>query len=291
MVRSVTTPPLVTRHAVTRRSTNGTEVVGIAAYDFGGAGPPLVLAHATGFHAHVFEPLIEHLRALFHCYGFDERGHGASGVPADGDFDWRQSAADLLAVSDHFGLDRPLGFGHSCGGALLLLAEQDRPGSWRAMYTYEPVVPSSEGDGADNPLAAGALRRRADFASRAEALAGFSARPPFSALEPTALSAYVEHGFVDQPDGTVTLACRPQSEAATYRAAPLHHAWDRLGEVTCPVTVAGGADSTHFSPEANGAVAARLPRGSAEILPRLGHFGPLEDPARVATAVAAALAT
>ncbi len=30
----------------------------LAAYGFGGAGPPLVLAHATGFHAHVWLPLL-----------------------------------------------------------------------------------------------------------------------------------------------------------------------------------------------------------------------------------------
>jgi pimeloyl-ACP methyl ester carboxylesterase len=270
--------------------------VTVGAYDFGGDGPALLLAHATGFHAHVLEPMIAELRASFHCYGFDERGHGASAAPADGDFDWRLSAADLLAVRDHFGLDRPYGFGHSCGGALFLLAEQDRPGSWNAVYAYEPVVPPPGLFGpelddplAGNPLAAGALRRRTDFPDRAAAVANFAKKPPFSTLAPAALRAYVEHGFVDQPDGSVTLACRPESEAATYVNAAWHGAWFRLGEIRGPVTVAGGADSTHFTPPANQAVAERLPHARLEVFAGLGHFGPLEDPAQVAASVKAAL--
>ena len=49
-------------------STDGVEV---AAYDLGGKGPPLLLAHATGFHAHVFVPLAGRLAGRFHCFAFD----------------------------------------------------------------------------------------------------------------------------------------------------------------------------------------------------------------------------
>jgi pimeloyl-ACP methyl ester carboxylesterase len=284
---------------VTPHHLTGPDGVDLAAYDFGGDGPPLMLAHATGFHARVFEPMVGRLRAWFHCYGFDERGHGASAIPADGNFDWRRSAADLAAVVDYFGLDGPYGFGHSCGGALLVLDEQTRPGTWRAMYTFEPVIPPPGaygespdqivGDLAANPMAAGALRRRADFPSRPAALQNYAGKPPFDVLAPEALAAYVEYGFVDTDEGTVTLACRPESEAATYANAPLHGAWHRLGDVDCPVVVACGADSTHFTPAANQAVADRLAHGRVDIIAGLGHFGPLQDPALVAASVVAAL--
>jgi pimeloyl-ACP methyl ester carboxylesterase len=285
---------------VTAQRLTGPDGVDLAAYDFGGNGPPLVLAHATGFHARVFDPMIERLRATFHCYAFDERGHGASSVPPNDDFDWHRSAADLAAVVAFFGLDRPFGFGHSCGGALLVLDEQARPGTWRAVYAFEPVIPAPDAYGGRpeeltthlvaNPLAAGALRRRADFPSRQAALDNFAGKPPLNALAAAALAAYVEFGFVDTGDGTVTLACRPESEAATYANAPLHRAWDHLGQVNCPVTAACGADSTHFTPAATKAVADRLRRGRLEIIAGLGHFGPLQDPDRVAASVVTALA-
>src|SRR5207249_3182333 len=86
------------------------------------------LCHATGFHGHVWLPTAERLGAAgFHCYSFDERGHGDSGRPADGDFAWTGFATDALAVIEAAGLGgrRPLAAGWSCGGALLLRADVD----------------------------------------------------------------------------------------------------------------------------------------------------------------------
>jgi pimeloyl-ACP methyl ester carboxylesterase len=268
--------------------------VALAAYDFGGDGPPLLLAHATGLHAHTLRQMVIHLRATFHCYTFDERGHGRSEAPASGDFDWYRFADDARAVTRALGLERPAAFGHSCGGALLLLAEQTHPGSWAAIYGFEPVVPRPgmypPDTGIDaNPLAVGALKRRAVFPDRQAAYDNFAAKPPFSDVDPAALRDYVDHGLVDQPDGTVALACRPESEAATYAFASRHRAWDELDRVECPVTVGCGSLSTHFDPTHNAEVARRLPRGSVDVLDGLGHFGPMERPALVATSVLRAL--
>ena len=58
-------------------STNGVE---IKVHDLGGEGPPLVLAHATGFHGRVWEPLAAHLTG-FHLWSIDMRAHGDSTAP------------------------------------------------------------------------------------------------------------------------------------------------------------------------------------------------------------------
>src|ERR1019366_7532448 len=113
---------------------------GIATYDFGGRGPDLLLVHATGFCAEVFIPMARALGADFHCWGLDLRAHGRSDRPDDGNFDWPGFAADVLAVVDHLGLERPFGFGHSCGGAAVLLAEEARSGVFGSLYCFEPVV-------------------------------------------------------------------------------------------------------------------------------------------------------
>src|SRR5687767_8481984 len=113
----------------------------VAVYDFGGHGPDLLLAHATGFHAHVWLPVVEHLRDRFRCVAVDERGHGDSPGGPDVDLGWRQSAHDLFPVIEAAALQRPFGVGHSAGGAQLLMAEQDAPGTFRALYCYEPVLP------------------------------------------------------------------------------------------------------------------------------------------------------
>lgn len=68
-----------------------------------------------------------------------------------------------------------------------------------------------------------------------------------------------------------------------------HRAFERLSQVTCPVTVAVG-EVTPYGPAAvAGQIAEALPHGRLEPHPDLGHFGPLEDPAAIAAAVQAAL--
>ncbi|MBI1843312.1 MAG: alpha/beta hydrolase [Actinobacteria bacterium] len=272
------------------RSSHGVE---LALYDFGGSGPPLLMAHATGFHGRVWLPLAEQLRDHFHLFSLDFRAHGASTSPDDRNFGWAGVADDVLATVDAFGLEQPFGLGHSMGGAGLLLAEQARPGTFRALYVFEPIVfPVPEGvepPPADaNPLSAGALRRREVFASRAEARNNYASKAPLDCLDPEVLTAYVEHGFVDQPDGAVRLACRREDEAECYRMGGVHGGFDRLGEVTCPVTVASGALTNAINPTFAHIQADAMPNGRVQVFDLLGHFGPLEDPTAVAKAVIAA---
>ena len=261
----------------------------VAFYELGGTGPPLVLAHATGFHARVWDPLVDQLADLFRCVGFDQRGHGGTPAPPDGDFDWRGFALDALAVVDTAALGRPFGFGHSAGATALLLAELARPGTFRALYCYEPVVaPPGPGPFPAPPgrdLAAGARRRREVFPSRQDAYEHFGAKPPLSLLAPAVLRAYVDHGFEDLAGGGVRLRCRAEHEARTYEGGMSHGAWGRLGEISCPVTVACGSLSDAFGPAVAALQASQLGDGRTEVFEGLGHFGPLEDPAAVAAAL------
>lgn len=265
--------------------------VTVAVHDLGGEGPPLVFAHGTGFHGLVWRPVAARLGHLFSCVALDMRAHGDSTPPADGNFAWEGFADDVLAVVDALGLERPFGAGHSSGAAALLLAEEARPGTFRALWCYEPIVLPVDppiGRQESNPLAEGAERRRAVFASREEAYANFAAKPPFDRLHPEALWAYVEHGFADDGDG-VRLKCNPAHEAEVYRTMGEHRAFARFGEIACPVTLVCGADTDAIGPRVIEAQAAALPHARTEVLDGLGHFGPLEDPDRIAAAIARAL--
>ena len=68
-----------------------------------------------------------------------------------------------------------------------------------------------------------------------------------------------------------------------------HETFAHLGEVHAPVTVAVGATEpgpADFAPR----VAEQLPRGRLLRFEDLGHFGPLEDPARIASSILDAFA-
>lgn len=282
-------PPLAMRlpDPVHVPSDDGTS---IATYDLGGAGDDLLLVHATGFCAGVWTPMAARLDGS-RVAALDVRGHGRSGVPAAG-MHWQGTAQDVLATVDALGLRDVFGVGHSMGGASLVLAEQARPGTFRGLWLFEPIIfPTSgprPGD-EDNPLVAGARRRRADFDSPLAAYENFAAKPPFDALDPTALAAYVEYGFDTLDDGSVTLRCRPEVEAQTYAMGPRHDAIDHLDAVRCPVTVVRG--NARFGGPADLApiVATGLPAGRLEDHPELGHFGPLEDPGAMVASLRGAL--
>lgn len=264
--------------------------VGLVAHDFGGDGAAVMCAHATGLHGLVWQPLVARLAPGYRCVAHDTRGHGDSEPPGNGDFDWRGLARDVLGVVDTLGTDRPFGLGHSSGGAALLLAEQARPGTFRGLYCYEPVIVPADpplGRDPDSPLARAARRRRATFPSREAAYAHYVAKPPFAGVAPAALCAYVDHGFAQRNDGSVGLKCDPEHEARVNEMAAAHDCYCHLGSVACPVMLACGADTEAFGPGAVQAQAARLPRARTEVVAGLSHLGPLEDPDTVADSAAA----
>ena len=266
-------------------STDGVE---LEVHDLGGDGPPLLLVHATGFHGRVWEPLAAHLDG-FHRWSIDMRAHGDSTAPVGRALEWEGFADDVLAVVDHLGLDHPYAVGHSKGGAALVLAEERRPGTFRALFVYEPVIMTPEwaiGVAPDNPLSVGARRRRSTFASTEEAIANYAAKPPFDTLDPAALARYVEHGFRPVPDG-IELKLAPELEAEVYAHGSAHQAFASLGLVRCPVTVATGIGTAVPAVFAR-PIADALPDGTLIEFDDLGHFGPLEDPTRLAASVRAA---
>jgi pimeloyl-ACP methyl ester carboxylesterase len=54
--------------------------------------------------------------------------------------------------------------------------------------------------------------------------------------------------------------------------------YPHLGEITVPVLVGAGADTTSITPEMAGQIASKLRHGSLEVWKGRGHFGPLEEP-------------
>ncbi len=273
------------------RSSDGVQ---LAIHDLGGrpARPPLLLVHGTGFCAQVFARLAVQLSSAFHCWALDLRGHGLTITPEGLDFAWSGFAEDVLAAVDGLAIEGPpAAVGHSAGGAALLLAEAARPGTFSALWCYEPIVwpePAAARERAES-LADGARRRRSAFPSRDDAYANFSSKPPLNALAPACLRAYVEHGLEDDPAGGVALRCRPDVEAAVYLQGVAGNRFGRLAEVKGPVVVGCGARTEAVTPALAQRVVDALPDARLRVFNRLAHFGPLEDPQRVGEAILADL--
>ncbi|MGI9624770.1 MAG: alpha/beta fold hydrolase [Acidimicrobiales bacterium] len=265
-------------------SSDGVHVV---AYDYGGDGRPVIFAHATGFHGRYWDPICSKLGPAFRCITVDLRGHGDSEVPVGLDMRWTGMANDITAVIDAFELPSILAVGHSMGGCSIVLAEQARPGLIERAWVFEPIImPPELTDQVpveSSVMVQAALRRRETFDSRVQAYERYRSRPPFSTVDPAALSAYVDHGFDDLDDGSVILKCRRETEAAVFSNSRTD-AFANLGSVETPTVVGGSGDGGHPAGLAP-VVAERLVNGTFEYQSDLSHFAPMESPDRISVAI------
>jgi pimeloyl-ACP methyl ester carboxylesterase len=272
--------------------------VTIAMHDFGGTGSPVLLSHATGFHAHCWEPVAHALNSRHHVVGLDHRGYGDAETVDPTTMTWDQYGLDALAAARHLYAEHNepiIGIGHSMGGASLLMAAHAEPHLFRALFVFEPIVfppPDPDaGERPDSPLPAGARKRRSRFPSFEAAIENFAAKPPMAAFNAVAREAYVRHGFKPTPDGDIELKCLPEHEARTYETGGISGAWDSLPSITTPVWVLSGAIAP-FQPSAFAiTVAQRIPGSTYVRWDEVGHFGPLEKPELLAQYVSSVVPT
>jgi pimeloyl-ACP methyl ester carboxylesterase len=261
----------------------------VAVHDLGGDGPVAFFTHGTGLCAAMYTPLVRHLDA-FRAVALDTRAHGASPSPPDGNMDRGRLATDVIEALEACGLSdgSTIGVGHSSGAHSLLAAEGRRPGTFGMLLCYEPMFsPAAASDSPERRKLLEAtvertLRRRAHFESRDEARSHYEGRGPFARVSPEALAAFLDHGIVDDPEGGVRLACSPANEAAIY-ASGIEHTDESLGTIPCAVRFAYGALNAEHGGASVRALAERIRDAAVTELPSLGHFGPFEDPASVAS--------
>lgn len=269
-------------------STDGVEV---AVYDLGGAStaPPLLISHATGFHAHCYTPMTTMLAADYHVSALDYRGHGLTDVDQSWDVDWARFGDDALAVARHVAPDGGLvAFGHSMGGAALLMAAARDPGLFERLVLFEPIAhqptdhPPSRDEVVAQPIVQSAVRRRRSFPSYEAAIENYRSKPPLNGMVPEALRHYVEFGFrpTTATDGTpaVELRCTPEIESGIFISARDNQVWDMLPEIETPCLVLGGHVQEREPSSFTEPIADRLPRGQYVLLDHQTHFGPFSHP-------------
>jgi pimeloyl-ACP methyl ester carboxylesterase len=84
------------------------------------AGTPVLLVHGLASNARMWDGVADALACLGHpSVALDQRGHGRSDTPDDG-YDFETLGADLVAVMDAIGLDRPIVVGQSWGANVVL---------------------------------------------------------------------------------------------------------------------------------------------------------------------------
>jgi len=269
----------------TTPSTDGVEVTW---YEHGGTGPLLALCHATGFHGRCYDVMAAVLVRDFTVIAVDVRGHGRTERPDGVSMAWIGAANDVHAAVEAAraaGLgdgSATFGFGHSMGGCAATLAELEFPGTFDAIWGFEPIIfPTPEmGTVHESPLVQGARRRRDHFDSIEEVRERYGSKLPLSLLDPRCLDDYVTHGFRPADGGGVTLRCTPENEAQTFEHS-LAGVYERLADLRARFGVAHSGDG-----EMPAVMGARLCAENSHFVPfpypDLTHFGPFQQPERIA---------
>jgi len=226
----------------------------------------------------------------------DARGHGDSWTPTGAqNFAWELFAEDVSLVARQLAAEEgrtalPLGVGHSFGGTSMLLASGVESPPFERLVLVDPVIPPPAGSAmafARGPRAAkmveSARKRRAHFASRAEARAGWERKPLFADWLPSALDAYVAEGLKDAAEGGVTLKCDPGVEAAVFGGSFDADPWAAASRVRVP-TLLLRALRGDFPLEIFQALALRMRDARVEEVDA-GHLAPMERPEVVAEAI------
>jgi lipase len=263
------------------------EDLSFAVWEWPGENPPLLFAHATGFHGRCWDQVIRQLPHQRRCLAPDARGHGRSSKPSP-PYHWPAFALDLVRIAEQLHIADALGIGHSMGGHTVISAAAQRPATFSGLLLLDPTVRRADAYGAP-PLDAGFIRkRRVRWASPAAMLDSFRGRPPFDRWQPEVLRDYCDYGLVPQ-DGEYLLACPPEGEASVYECSrePEANLHSVIPSIAQPVTVlrAGAIGNPLFSGDPSPTdpqLAAQFPRGRDVLLPELSHYIPMEDPDLVA---------
>ena len=218
--------------------------------EWGGDAPPLVLLHATGFLARLWQPIAVQLSARFHVYALDARGHGDSDKPApSGGYGWEGLAADLMGFLDSLGLVGVPIIGHSSGAA----------GAARL-----------------------AAKRRMVWDSREELITAYRQRRTFAGWRKDVLRLFAEHGTFEREDGRIELKCPGEIEAELYRNSLSPDTWDLLPHVGCPTLVIRGENTEPMLALVAEGVARRIPGARLATIAGGSHFVPMERPEAIA---------
>lgn len=268
--------------------------------DWGGSGPLGHFAHATGFCAGTYTPLIELLRRHVRMLGMDHRGHGKTRAPAKPHElkNWYLFSDDLERFFEHLG-EPVIAMGHSLGAVASLLVAIKRPELVRALVLIDPtILPLSwmwwwflaQKTGLIRlvPIVAGAARRKRVWADRAAISNAYRGKTPFKSWKSGFLESYINDGTEPTGNGTIRLCCDPAWESRCFAAYPADM-WRCIGQVQPPTLLLYGAQSVAFRASAAKRLTAKLQNAVVRRFEKTSHFVPMERPDKCVEAVLAFL--
>jgi 3-oxoadipate enol-lactonase len=233
--------------------------------------PWLLLGNSLAADLSMWDDQIDLLTRTHRVIRYDTRGHGHSDAPG-GAYDFPLLVADMVAVLDHFGVDRADVMGLSLGGMTALGLGLTHPDRVRRL-----VICDARAD-APAPFVASWDDRIAAISAKgmAAVVDGTLARWFTPACPPDVLRRATAMILATRPEGYIGCALALKT---------LDYLKD-LGRMRPPVLYICGAEDLGAPKEAMAAMAAATPKASLTVLPALAHIPNMEDPAAFGAALA-----
>jgi len=245
--------------------------------DSGGDGPPLVLLHPGVGDSRFWELVLPALTAEYRVIRYDARGFGRSPAPTVK----FSLYGDLVAVLDHYGLDRVAVAGCSQGGATGLALAVEQPGRVAALVLLCTGVPgypwADEPEPDESEL--GAEHDRAFAADDVDGLVAVSAKvwaAGAGGLTPAVLEQLRSAARAELAGGDL--------EQRNPRV------WDRLGSIAVPTALLVGDADYPPLVKVNKLAAARILGCELIVVPGLDHLPALREPDLVTRVITQTLA-
>jgi pimeloyl-ACP methyl ester carboxylesterase len=249
--------------------------------------PAVVMLHGVTGHARTWDNEAEALSPRYRVLALDQRGHGDSDAPADGDYTVASLAADLAAFVDALDLATFALVGLSLGGRVAIQYAGTRRERVRRLVVIDigpDIAPA--GRRRVGGLMAGAPER---FASVNEALAYVRAHNP--RYSEAMLRHRTEHGLRARPDGGFTWkydrGLRELVRGGRFND-PID-LWPAWRAITCPTLLVRGAESDILSATIATTMVDALPHAQYVEIPGAGHTVPGDQPEAFLTVLEAFL--
>ena len=207
-----------------------------------GVKPTLLFVHATGFHARIWDKIINAL-GDFHSISVDQRGHGRSEKKKTQH--WSEVITDTSEMIEQLDLTNIIAIGHSMGAHALIGAAPKAEHRFLKIIAIDPVIPEEAAFMDDTPSPFNSAeehptaKRRNEFDSAEEMAERLKPKGSFGLFDPEMLMDYCQHGLLPNEKGKgYVLACPPHIEASVYMSSRSNHdIYDAVRSLSLPVLI------------------------------------------------------
>ncbi len=228
--------------------------------------PAMLMLHGGNQTAHVWDMVAATLCHDFQIFAVDQRGHGDSEWPRDGEMSTELMANDVLGVIRALGLERPNIVGHSMGGrtALSLVTRHDVA----KRLVLVDTGPESALEGRQQIVEF--VRSTREFDSVEDYVARVQEREPDRSEE--RILRTMRFNLMQRSDGKLVSKQYPRlgNSGAPLPARPPISP-EELAGVSCPVLLIRGEESPLIKSDAAERFIACLPNARLETVAGAGH--------------------